>query len=1441
LKRWLIILCLILSSSSLFATLNREDYKKIYKQICTNWKDARELVLQANKVKDGEATKVNELLQRSISYCEQSKESCDTVLNEIAQSSFFLRYFTWRCFAKRSCEREKQSLLSSIRKLNNSIHTNQVIEKALALYKEGQEKAMRASAKESKLSYRISNRDEVVEGLDEVALLYEEAALSISQALDLFPKPMSEKNRALLKEHIERYQKDAKECKKLAEGREEMVLKEKVIVQELEEQLREEITLYKERGLLRIIYETQKERASLLQELVDSQLEDSELLRDELTQLQQAIETFEKEIDIERLRGNRSPPLSDEEIREQEEERKEQFFAYTYLFQPSFFLQNIMHNKVLPLTPILDEKIVENTPHFLLYAEQFYRFCVGHHSPISHLLVEVYHEQEKIYEEWITLPTTNPLDWENYVKEGMIFIPHTSLTSRFGLDLRLHFIRDPNNSYAMVISQRSTSKRYHFHFSINDQKSLLYRCAFVDLPPWQLQELCKPLASGEFNFYPTLPQYKSIKVQKTQNVHHFPVLDAWVEKLNKDPLALAGYVQNEITLSDPFLHEEEGIFYPPGIQRNSYTTFLEGEGSPWEQCQLLAYFLRQAGYSTFYIENSICSLSPSSFEKMTGMRLERQEILLNYPGVLFFDGKEWISLYPWLKEQNRREGYDLYNLMPEAYSSADRWIAAYLKRDERLYKHVGIHGDDRVAPLFVRFVEEELRGQGLSLSDVGIHTKPLKRLFHSWEGFPRPFIKKEGKVVKKHSCQLGSIRIVISSRDNHRHSLIYSSSLQELTDMPLKFLNNTLTAYIEGAPFSLPIDESDPIVDITITYKLPIGNQEFITTHTLALPRGREGVLSFHFGGTSSQTALQRYYRLSKEQDVEKALQALLAFVNAIYFERCSLQEKVLASLHKVHPSTCFSFGLITLEVPHTKHGSTPQIDTHIDMIWIDSKSHPQDPSMDYRQFLQLNRVNTSSNEGQILKEMFKGAHAISTCKLLQLSHIKQQKGGEEGMGFLLLTPIIMQAIENDPKSAQSLYFPNLPNLDLASIYTNLSKEWHAIKEVLNTNASLTPWAYAYLTTFDHEGSYGILILHPEIQEALISHPSFFSHGGSTSSKGNKICLQDLVEFILLPLFPHQSHVGDKLKNGGSEIFTFDNRAPSSCNGSSPVPKLKFSDFFSSSNSAKKNSDVRLEHKSDWHKILDPIDVVTGAFYVDEIDLTLPGLFPLEIRRNYNNQNPIFGEFGWGWKMGLNPHLIEKEGLLYAAETDGTIILYRNNPESGRWEVYPEDNPDLYNLIQKGANPFHAYIENNVLYGADGSKRIFEDGKLQKWIDKRGNSLTFSYDEGELSCIKNSQDFFALFSYNHHHTISEIYTKDGRRMTYHYNGIGELVQVTLPNDAIISYEYDRFHRIIRESKSDGNVVKTSMTKRAGHTHRISTHLCLRTGSRSLWEGNRRDR
>ena len=77
----------------------------------------------------------------------------------------------------------------------------------------------------------------------------------------------------------------------------------------------------------------------------------------------------------------------------------------------------------------------------------------------------------------------------------------------------------------------------------------------------------------------------------------------------------------------------------------------------------------------------------------------------------------------------------------------------------------------------------------------------------------------------------------------------------------------------------------------------------------------------------------------------------------------------------------------------------------------------------------------------------------------------------------------------------------------------------------------------------------------------------------------------------------------------------------------------------------------------------EPVDVMTGEFYIDAVDLTLPGPLNLQVRRNYSSQNQVENEFGFGWKMNYMPFLSVGTNsiLIYAAEMDGTVVAYRQS------------------------------------------------------------------------------------------------------------------------------------------------------------------------------------
>jgi RHS repeat-associated protein len=294
------------------------------------------------------------------------------------------------------------------------------------------------------------------------------------------------------------------------------------------------------------------------------------------------------------------------------------------------------------------------------------------------------------------------------------------------------------------------------------------------------------------------------------------------------------------------------------------------------------------------------------------------------------------------------------------------------------------------------------------------------------------------------------------------------------------------------------------------------------------------------------------------------------------------------------------------------------------------------------------------------------------------------------------------------------------------------------------------------------------------------------------------------------------------------------------------------------------------------HTVADPVNVITGEFYADAVDLRLSGPMPLEIRRSYGSLNEAHNGFGSGWKLGYFPFLmLSADGetapsLIYAAEQDGSVITYRRQESpNSRWIPTPEDNPNLANMTDAGTgsvtNRFNNQIDQAVnggetiytLKGADGSVRNFKvqsypvagtDGLtrkrpyLQKWQDSRGNYYTFSFGNdsnspsyGQLVRIQSSNGNHVGFYYDNYGHITEIFSGDGRRLYYDYDQYGDLLAVTLPDGSKHSYKYQHqrategtattlysTHLLVEERKPAGRVLQNEYDdKRRVKTQRAS--------------------
>ena len=98
-----------------------------------------------------------------------------------------------------------------------------------------------------------------------------------------------------------------------------------------------------------------------------------------------------------------------------------------------------------------------------------------------------------------------------------------------------------------------------------------------------------------------------------------------------------------------------------GVNRSALGTYLEGQGSPVEQCALLVYLLRQAGYPATYVwpTNSNLQLLSSTVSRLwqinvngvvwnSGIPLITNSLIVaNYPWVVANIGTNSVQIFPW--------------------------------------------------------------------------------------------------------------------------------------------------------------------------------------------------------------------------------------------------------------------------------------------------------------------------------------------------------------------------------------------------------------------------------------------------------------------------------------------------------------------------------------------------------------------------------------------------------------------------------------------------------------------------------------------------------------------------------------------------------------------------------------------------------------------------
>lgn len=351
------------------------------------------------------------------------------------------------------------------------------------------------------------------------------------------------------------------------------------------------------------------------------------------------------------------------------------------------------------------------------------------------------------------------------VQNAVFMLSHTGLPDSTNYYYLIEgagvWLYETNASEPLVYNAAFDAQGWSTLYAIGFDTRPAGRVRFLDQPQFRGEPLPPDYvgkSAEEWNYYTaSLTNLPSVAnstnytgLDNSPELRRHPILDKFVSDLRNDPIALASYVVNEIAIADP-LGVTDASKFPMesvnlgGINRSALGVFLEKQGSPAEQCALLVYLLRQAGYPAAYVwpTNNNLKILDTTLSKLLRMQLSgavdsyglaystNALITVNYPWVAtrLADGST-VHIFPWLKDTEILEGLNLSGYLPTNYNRAFKWVTDYAYGNTNI---LGLSSDtDAPFDLFKKYAANYLLTNypGLSLDDFGVKFRD-RRTRHS--------------------------------------------------------------------------------------------------------------------------------------------------------------------------------------------------------------------------------------------------------------------------------------------------------------------------------------------------------------------------------------------------------------------------------------------------------------------------------------------------------------------------------------------------------------------------------------------------------------------------------------------------------------------------------------------------------------------------------------
>ncbi|MGW1493811.1 putative T7SS-secreted protein [Streptomyces sp. NPDC002402] len=242
----------------------------------------------------------------------------------------------------------------------------------------------------------------------------------------------------------------------------------------------------------------------------------------------------------------------------------------------------------------------------------------------------------------------------------------------------------------------------------------------------------------------------------------------------------------------------------------------------------------------------------------------------------------------------------------------------------------------------------------------------------------------------------------------------------------------------------------------------------------------------------------------------------------------------------------------------------------------------------------------------------------------------------------------------------------------------------------------------------------------------------------------------------------------------------------------------------------------------------DPIDLATGAMYLPQTDIVLPGTLPLVFRRRVSSDYKAGRWFGPSWSSTADQRLeIDSEGIVFVCE-DGLLLSYPHPapgvpvmPTHGpRWPLDRHTNSDYVVTNPDTGRVWHFTDRHNG------------EALLAQIDDRNGNWITFEYNDSDTptSIVHNGGYHLKLtssegritalhlagaspedgaheilrYGYTDGH-LTEVINSSGLPLQFEYDECARVTSWTDTNGSRYEYKYDDRDRCIAEGGAEGHV------------------------------------